>query len=74
MSRGTARLLAAALWTFGVTSLVMLAMNLDAMGIFLLVVGVGTVSVGTWINTATGAAPPMPPQERPPPSSPDSAS
>jgi hypothetical protein len=44
------------------------------MGIFLLVVGVGTVGVGTWINTATGATQSMPPEEHPPPSSPDSAS
>ena len=70
MSRRTARLVAAGLWTFGVTSLVMLAVNLDATGLVMLGMGLASVVTATWINrgTATDAAPAASASEEPKPS------
>ncbi len=71
MSRGSARLVAAGLWAFGLTALVMLALQLNVVGFALLGMGVASIVTATWINTTTATTSPSPPTEpvQPPASS-----
>jgi hypothetical protein len=68
MSQRSARLVAAGFWTFGVLSLVMLAINLNPMGLILLGMGAVSLTVATWINavTAVTSTSPPPTEPRPP--------
>ncbi len=66
MSRHSARLVAAGLWTFGAIALVMLAVNLDPAGLM----GTACVVTATSINTITAvdASQGAPAHEEPKPS------
>jgi hypothetical protein len=61
----SARLVAAGLWTFGAIALIMVARNLDAAGLILLVMGLACVVTANWINrvTASSTGASVPPAE-----------